>query len=321
MLAMACGSSIPSGGFSPGCLHFAEYLTNGKCGSPLLPATEAARVRPRYASECENLLALPGTRITSSRLDACLAALEAGGCRSATLPDVCNTAGSLAGGAVCNAGSWQCESGKCSGFTASGYGGVVSSACGACLPAIAVGRPCDAASSQCVPGSLCVNAGAGATCVAPGDVGAPCDQDSLCKSGLFCDIGTLQCANPIAAGGPCNDVRSCVYPLVCSASPTGGVCQDLGQVGAPCLNDGYCAAGLGCAKAHTCGKIARVSPGEACDGDLVRCLVGGCAAGVQCAAVIADGLPCDAADLFHTCDAGARCYDGVCTPLARAGCH
>src|ERR1017187_3028567 len=82
---VACGSStapnknIPvNGGASAmatdggieACDHYFEvqYL---RCGGPVLPMAETARIRGRFHQVCANEMALPGSGISAASLDAC----------------------------------------------------------------------------------------------------------------------------------------------------------------------------------------------------------------------------------------------------------
>jgi hypothetical protein len=317
---VACGSQPPSTTtFSTTCLHYASYLTSGKCGWPPIPATEAERVMPRWAQRCQDTLAMPGSSITSAALDQCLTLLESGECWSANSPDVCLSAGTLQGGAACNEYGAQCQSGECLQGA--------SAPCGTCLPAVALGQTCDpnVLTNKCELGTECTGA-AQSTCssVTLGAAGANCAQSSDCAAGLVCGpSGT--CAAPLPNGSPCLEPFSCAYPLVCNMNAdTTTTCQPAGASGASCLTDEYCADGLGCSTAQTCGAITWQGPGQPCDGSLVRCLVGGCPSSDTqpvCPTVVKDGDPCSAVDPTQVCDVAAVCFQGKCVLASSVKCQ
>jgi len=324
---LSCSSSPPaqaSGAFSPACLHYASHVTGGQCGAPALPATEVARVTPRWAQHCEDILAMPGSSITAAALDQCLTLLEAGDCWSANPPDVCLSSGTLPANAACNQNGLQCQSGSC-------LGTIAQAPCGTCVASAAVGQPCDPTQAEnlCVLGSSCVTsttAATGATCVAVtlGAPGATCAQSSDCATGLICDPTTLKCAKPPGVGAACSDPFSCAYPLVCNVTDDAGTtCQPAGVAGAPCLYDEYCVKGLGCSTAGgTCGPISWQTAGQPCDGDLARCLVGDCPAtqAPVCPTILEDGAACTSGDATQTCDVGAVCFNGKCVSGSSVVC-
>jgi hypothetical protein len=340
--AQSCSSSAPTPTptvFSPACLHYASHLTGGQCGAPALPAAEVARVAPRWAQHCEDVLAMPGSSLTAEALNQCLTLLEAGDCWSANPPESCLSAGTLPANAACNQAGVQCQSGSC-------LGTIAQAPCGNCVPAVSLGQACDPAGNAnlCVLGTSCAssvsNADAGGeggggdaeppqspvcTPVTLGALGAVCTQSADCATGLICDATALTCSKPPGMGASCSDPFGCAYPLVCNVTNTGGTtCQSPGSAGAPCLDDEFCARGLGCStEGGTCGPITWRSAGQPCDGDLARCLVGDCPA-VQvpvCPVVLVDGAACTAGDTTTTCDAGAICFGGKCVPNSRVICQ
>jgi hypothetical protein len=323
---LACGSTAPSAGaFSPACLHYAGYTTGGQCGNPALPKAEVARVTPRWAQHCEDVLALPGSTITADALDKCLTVLEAGGCWAANTPDACVfPSGTLTVGAACNERGVQCQSGACSGPLAQ-------QPCGACLPSVSIGGACDQqqATNVCVAGSSCNATATGAACatLTLGPVGAACSQSSDCVSGLICNPTTLMCAAPPGAGAPCVDPFGCAYPLVCNVNPTTGssaTCQPPGGPGTPCLTDEFCTRPLGCSMTDmTCGVVSWQAAGQPCDGDMIRCLVGACptTSAPVCPTVVPDGGVCTAGDDAQTCDAGSVCFAGKCALGSSVACQ
>jgi hypothetical protein len=133
------------------------------------------------------------------------------------------------------------------------------------------------------------------------------------------------CDAPAAAGAPCTEAFGCTYPLVCNFDATGATtCRASGADGARCVNDESCVKPDGCsAVSSTCGPITWKAPGDSCDGDLARCLVGPCntaGGGGSCPAVLADGSPCNHDDRTQVCDVAAVCFAGKCVPASRAMC-
>lgn len=324
--ALACSGSPPAQpvAFSPACLHYASHVTGGQCGAPDLPAAEVARVTPRWAQHCEDILAMPGSSITAAALDRCLTLLEAGACWSANPPDVCLASGTLPANAACNQDGLQCQSGSCTGTAAQ-------APCGTCVAPAEIGASCDPTQTDnlCVLGSSCTASTAStaaSTCVAVtlGVAGATCAQSSDCATGLICDPTAMKCATPPGLGGSCSDPFGCAYPLVCNVTNDAGTtCQPAGVAGAPCLFDEFCVKGLGCSAAGgTCGPISWQSAGQPCDGDLARCLVGDCP-GTQaavCPTILPDGAACSADDTSQACDVGAVCYAGKCASGSSVAC-
>ena len=290
------------------CSHYfdAQYL---RCGGPLLPESEATRVRARFEQVCEGEMALPGSGMNAASVDACASALDASPCElPAGPPPVCSFHGSLEGGAPCNAGV-QCRSGSCSGTVSVNPGGQSGPyTCGTCDPSVAAGQVCASASvnAACEPGSLCIITPGTETSpdgtytrvpLVEGDVGESCDDLSQsCKTGLYCSAQAGHCEKLGTEGAPCGqgssapgNVGGCAPPLSCVNEDGNFTCRT-GGTGAFCLMDSNCAQGLGCipgpcvgptarigcAPSGTCGSVTWLGPGEPCDGYGRRCLVGSC---------------------------------------------
>ncbi len=327
LAAGGCGGQAGQQSVSEVCGSLFDATIGAGC-EPAMPTAELARQRTRYQTLCERSLGLPGEGITTSALQSCVSALKSEDlCVKrglAPLPSACRFAsGSLGTGATC-ASSEQCASGACSTGGLPVDGGAPP-LCGTCVAAVAVGQPCGAAVGfmTCQQGAVCTGSSPSATCVAIayGDAGALCDGTAMqCKDGLTCG-STGTCAAPKPAGASCAFTDECASPLVCAAGTNGSTCSDAGKTGASCTGDGTCATGFGCSTAtQQCGALTYAAAGQPC-GDLVRCLVGSCAAtggGTTpgtCPRVLADGQPCAAPSSGPTtCDAFASCTtDGLCT--------
>lgn len=290
------------------------------CTGIVLPESEVARVRARFEQVCLNEMALPGSGITPASLEACASASDASPCDAQLVE--CTFFGTLPGGAPCNE-SFQCQSGFCNGTfvlnsieQGTEYGPTT---CGTCDAPLAVGQICFdpdpnsppirgacPANTTCARTSCPTNA-CPSTCtpLAQGDVGASCDGGDLypCKTGLYCDPQTAQCASPGISGASCEynvlpggDPYApyegvCAPPLSCVGDPDAATCTTTNAVGGPCQADWDCAPGLGCilqpcaergvvangcSGTGTCGSVTWVSAGQPCDYSSTRCLVGSC---------------------------------------------
>jgi hypothetical protein len=289
-LLLACGGRTADGdGGSPADVssacddYFQATLTlacPGRDEGSGYPTSEAARVRSRADTLCAESAALPGSGRTPSVLEACVSALESGGCAGMA---VCGEnganglfgTGSLGSGASC-ARNFQCASGNCTAANDAPDGGLLR--CGTCAPLPAVGQECahpdiGALLAECTEGATCNYAATPPTCVAVTIVG----------SGEACTAPGAECA----AGLSCDP---------------GGTCVPTVDANAPC--------------SAQCVPLIWASAGQPC-GDTVTCLVGDCAfagstsAGV-CPTVIPDGQPCSPSDPAFTCDSYASCQGGMC---------
>ncbi|HSY23185.1 MAG TPA: hypothetical protein VK841_13755 [Polyangiaceae bacterium] len=372
------GVDSDAGAAASACSHYyaATYL---RCGGPILPPTERARQEARFVQVCLNDMALPGSPMTPVTVEACATALDVSACElPGGLPIACMFQGSLAGGAPCNEGL-QCQSGNCFGSVAITPGGQVGPAtCGTCTPFVQNGQVCASAnfSGGCGSGAIClIEAGAesapdplySCSALTQGNLGASCDDlSNICQTGLYCAAATGQCEALGEAGAPCGegamppgDPGGCAAPLSCVGVPGSATCG-LGADGGFCLGDSDCSPGMGCiagpcmsggvvrfgcsAEGGTCNPITWAAPGQACDGNWTRCLVGSCVgSGVglgapaslpdggpatgRCSEVASDGQPCNAAcDVFAACfsptgQAGDPGLVGTCTLLDSVACN
>jgi hypothetical protein len=325
-LAIACSSSS-SPSTSSACDHYFTAVLMFSCSGPTLPSSEVTREQSRFEAVCAAALALPGSGLTASTLDACASAVQGIGCSGVSGPiTACDLAGTLAGGSECS-DSLQCQSDECDiagSGSSSPDGGDSSTFCGTCSPAAANGQRCGGDAGVCGEMSTCSNATTTCVPITYGAAGASCagTGGTQCNAGLYCDPGSMKCTALLSEGSTCTEEGACTRPLVCVMSSTGtgtGKCQSPGSSGAMCGNDEDCASGLGCSTGtHTCGAVTWADSGKAC-GDLTRCLVGSCpfqgstgGTGGVCATVIADGQPCSSSSATETCDSYAECLNGTC---------
>ena len=146
---------------------------------------------------------------------------------------------------------------------------------------LALGASCQA-DSECVSGfctndascagGLCADGGSQGGSDGGGDAGCLFDED--CPAGLSCgQRGTStsdgSCVRLAQAGEPCSDSSSCGPPLVCvgSSAADAGVCQQLPEVGQPCLQ-GLSDLPIGCMEGLTCScGVCELAPpdGTACE--------------------------------------------------------
>jgi hypothetical protein len=315
----ACGGSTagPSGGgSSSSCDRYYTALT--ACENPQPPASEVSRVRALFDKLCADVLALPGSSITTSSLDACISEMQSAGCNAASQA-ACNFGpGALADGSKCVSNE-QCMSDTCSAGQSTGDGGVMP--CGTCV----AGTPCG--NAVCAVNTICSQNNGVGSCqpIVFGDSGATCNGvESQCKPGLVCNQVSRICAAPGPAGSPCRASSDCAGSLACPVPPGGtSTCQAQGGSGAACQSDSDCGMGLGCNfVAHTCATVTWATGGQPC-GPTTRCLVGNCnttnGANGTCPTVIADGQPCSTTDFTQTCDTFSDCY-GTCTGLGTNRC-
>jgi hypothetical protein len=265
-------------------------------------------------------MALPGSALTASALEACVAAIKSEGCTVATDESgPCSfSVGTLAAGTTCAYGL-QCESDLCTMGASSSVGGAPT--CGTCAPIASAGQTCGD-DTACGPGLLCEFTATGTgTCLTVTSVGAgqACDEvRTQCQAGLYCNGGT--CAATGKQGDPCTTDAACAAPLVCpTLTGAASTCQNAGQAGATCGNNLDCIANLVCSPTtRQCQAVTWVAAGQPCN-ETALCLIGSCGAdavqsqqGNTCPTVIPDGQPCTPDDQTHTCDSFATCIGGTC---------
>ncbi len=308
----ACGTS--SGGASDAsagtpCGDYFDVLVIGTCGTgPTLPDGELARDRSRFETVCQASLALPGSTVTQSQIEACAQAIHAAGCTGRPgLPQACVWSGTLSAGSACNE-AFQCPSGLCFAAAPVGDAGASEPAgCGKCEAVASAGQSCTG--TTCAQGTVCDTTKMPSTCatVTSGGASASCNgATTVCDVGSFCDVTTTKCTPTYPVGQACNGSSECSAPATCRAKKCTGPSQD----GGGCYVDTDCVAGLGCSVGETCGAVTWATAGQPC-GDLARCLVGVCSSSGKCPAVVADGQPCPTDD-GHTCDSLSLCVGGVC---------
>jgi hypothetical protein len=330
LVAVACGGATTGGGGGGGNVKtacddvFTVFIGSG-CPGPGFPDAEVTRLRGRFETLCAEALALPGSSLTTSVLEACAHSGTSAQCNEMR-SSACqfDTPGTLGQNASCQTNQ-QCQSDACTTGMIGPDGGTT--LCGQC----AAGTDCGG--TTCLPGMACMNGfGNNPTCVpiTYGDVGANCDnaQQALrCKAGLTCNQATSKCAPLGDVGAPCAFSTDCIGTLGCPAVGFGmsSTCQKPGGAGTRCTSDYECAPGLGCGStSQTCATVTFVAAGQPCN-DFARCTVGFCLVsgpGVSsiCPAVIPDGQPCDANSSAATCDTFAQCLAGKCVLGVSSNC-
>jgi hypothetical protein len=322
-LIVACSGKTAGGGGggpSSACDDYYQAVISSTCSGNLVPpASEVTRVQARFDTVCEQALALPGSSVTASALEACVSAVKAS---CAVLDDeygACSFGpGTLAAGSSC-VSDGQCQAGDCSAGTESPDGGAP--ACGMCAAIVGLGQSCTGGAS-CGPSAACISGTTQGveTCVAVAHVGAggACDtQPTQCNAGLVCST-TGTCETPGGSGAACGSDQECAPPLVCPSANGPSTCQPAGGIGGSCVSAYECTSGLDCDfTTHQCTAVTWAGASQPC-GTGIRCLVGNCTlAGTAttgtCPAIIPEGQPCNASDpSTSTCDTFANCTGGIC---------
>jgi hypothetical protein len=167
--------------------------------------------------------------------------------------------------------------------------------------------------SECESGSRCVLGVSGActgTCVRKAPDGVPCSNTQPCVDGEGCDGRTGLCAPLPASGETCGipTLFPCAEGLYCTDIANGGTCLPLHATGGPCSADAECPSPDLCLPASgqpgaTC--TAPLPIGASCQAGSNDC--GGfssCAADGTCQRGVAPliGQPCTGVCQFGVCD-------------------
>jgi hypothetical protein len=228
-----------------------------------------------FILESTKLITARGSTITKKELDACIVKTESVACGEdiESLPE-CDFKGSLVDGDACSSGV-QCASGSCFKTAVVSDGGPVEAVeCGVCSTRVGEAGSCT--NAACAPGLDCL----AGTCVAPSDVGGPCDdagrrcrknfacvqgacaltraRDESCSPSAPCDSAQgLACLNgkcvtvAAKAGGSCERHPFCEASY-CSSVPN-PTCVALKEEGASCERTTECAFPFDC-RAGRCTK-------------------------------------------------------------------
>jgi hypothetical protein len=248
---------------------------------------DEATCETRDTSSCTIALSAAGTGTTPDFLVACAAAVTAQSC-----------ADYLTGKTIT---ACQTPAGK----------GALGSAC-------AYPAQCDSTYCAVPKGAAC------GTCAAVPKAGDSCAAEDGCGPGFDCTKDTSICVVPAAQGGACGKGNPCAAGLSCVGATRlkQGSCMPAGQASAVCDPTEQTAPacdrslGLYCDGATMkCAAAALVGPGDPCGivpPGFAVCL-GGASCEIpagktsgNCAAIIADGAPCDTAK-GPGCLAPARC--------------
>jgi hypothetical protein len=305
---------------------FDAYIAAQACSFPL-PSSEVTRLRPRFLTDCEALLALPGIGVTASEIATCSAATLASPCIPPTLPTCAfTTPGRLGNGSSCIVGS-QCTSTSCAiGASPDGRQPIAPS-CGACAATIPTGGLCDG--GGCTSDAVCTyDSDAGTSICSPFTyvgAGVYCaDGMSICNPGLVCGQYSQVCTAPGGPGDRCAyAANECEAGLVCPAAECVQVFADASCGRNPQLPSAECDPGLYCdGSSFTCVPRLWAMPGESCDS--AACLVGACdetsSTTSVCPAVVQDGDPCPT-DSTATCDTFSICDGTVCRLANTVACR
>ena len=191
----ACTSSCPGGRCTGGCVD-GLVCVSLVCAPPVANGGACDD-----HAQCASLTCVGGTCASSLAAgDACSTYTDALACPAGT---VCRTDEETfedrclppaAEGVSCFSSS-DCASGLVCGFGTS-----------TCVPAPAIGEPCDFGS--CGPGASC---SVDDRCVAAGGEGEACDGLGGCDDGLTCVLGdsSATCSRPVAVGGACQMHAEC----------------------------------------------------------------------------------------------------------------
>ncbi len=281
----------------------AFYLNGEDCKTRLTKQIESGDFAEIPALVAAGKLAYDG-----SKVDACIAALKAGGCQQmmSRAPAACDAV----------------------------FGGTGK-----------IGDDCTVGAS-CGPGLACQEGAAcPGKCAARGAAGAACTDDDGCESGLNCQ--SKKCTKPAALGAVCKGPSNpdCEPGLMCiggdEKKQSPGVCKDAATTfsapqGSPCdfTKGEFCAPGSFCALqsasqagvsfqcigALPSGAACKVAlpdacpTGEFCDVDLDANKFEG-----TCKKVPAVGEACGKGILRQTCPSYATCVAGTCKAIQPNG--
>ena len=277
------------------CEHYyaAQYT---RCGGPILPPSEAARVEARFVQACVNDIALPGSGMTTVsvagvRLGARCFALRVSGRPAASV----QLSRIVALWSARPMQGSQRQSGHCQGTAFfSPEGPIGPTTCGTCGSWLASARFAPMAISRLAARVMPYASLVPAWRRRPNrrtrawrlrkemsERRATTFRPSA-GTGLYCAAQTGTCSMLADAGARCGDGAKlpggCVAPLACVGTP--GACAS-GGVGSPCTHDSDCAPGFGCAQAEhctstgsgsfcsssgTCSAITWAAQGQVCDG-------------------------------------------------------
>ena len=194
-------------------------------------------------------------------------------------------------------------------------------------------------SGMCAQGLTCFDEGDGQGTCRLAEMGEWCDNDHACGETLFCAVplsssganGPGTCMGPVAVEGhPCDGdltLDPCAAPMAC-VCPGGQDCRCWdGTEGDICHADTDCQDGMRCV--HPMGPGGALGP--------ARCTVGAvgdpCVNPLDCehqrpcqiveglftcVDTLAEGTPCDEADLLHPCTIDMVCNDALEPPTCVA---
>ena|GEM_PF-5133034 len=174
--------------------------------------------KDRQKISCVDAINAPASGLTSTTVNACLAALPAATCEDLIYRKVsaCDIKGTRPNGGACGTDA-QCLSGHCTQNNA---------ACGVCAAHVNAGASCVEA-DDCEPGLDC----SAERCVVPGAAGTICSDTQVCKYGLYCLNGSCVNTNTTAGANCADSPFSCniLKGIYCNLAV--GKCATLGFVG------------------------------------------------------------------------------------------
>lgn len=301
--AVALGLVGPLGcGGSGSCDTFADdYCVRlSECDAVVYAALsggEAAICRARFAALCTRSVAIDGVKFTPDIAGQCGKSVRAASCDALLgggLPAVCTPPGSRADAESCT-DSLQCASTRCIGSATS---------CGACVPRLNGGEPCQS-SGECQYGLYCKFTGPSTgSCATYAQLGQNCSLADQCLPTLFCNTGgqpTGTCAPRRSAGEGCSRNSDCDSQKILNCDSASKQCVahtvNYIEVGADCANTGagtsfnICKGDSHCVTTTTGGGsssacVAALAAGQAC-----KNLDSECAAGLTCTSQVCQSSP------------------------------